>query len=119
MAEIVQLQNSGSKSGSSRNRYAPAIVIVILLALLAAIAPSLVKYRSAPATLVADLQAMSAPKPQAPTTDMKHRVWVNRRSGLYYCRDSRFYGKMHPGISLHQESALLKGFRPAGGDKCP
>ncbi|MGA8182553.1 MAG: hypothetical protein WB819_02790 [Terriglobia bacterium] len=119
MAEIVQLSQSGSPNGSSRNRYAPAILFVVLLVVLAAIAPFLVKYRDAPATLVAELQAMSAPKPQAPTTNMKHSVWVNRRSGLYYCRDSKFYGKMHPGISLHQESALLKGFRPAAGDKCP
>ncbi|HET7101424.1 MAG TPA: hypothetical protein VFJ52_09765 [Terriglobia bacterium] len=119
MAEIVQLSQSGRSNGSSRSRYAPAILIVVLLAVLAAIAPFLVKYRDAPATLVADLQAMSAPRPQAPTTDMQHSVWVNRRSGLYYCRESKFYGKMQPGIPLQQGSALLKGFRPAGGEKCP
>ena len=119
MAEIVKISQSESSNRSSRNRYGPAITIVLLLAALAALAPSLVKYRDAPAAVVAKLQAMSAPPPPAPTTNMGHRVWVNPRSGLYYCRDSKFYGKLHPGISLRQESALLKGFRPAEGQKCP
>jgi hypothetical protein len=119
MAEILKISYSASSNKSSRNRFAPAITIVLLLAALAALAPSLVKYRDAPAAMVAKLQAMSAPPPQAPATDMEHRVWVNRRSGLYYCRESKFYGKMHPGISVRQESALLKGFRPAEGQKCP
>jgi len=118
MAEIVKLSQSGKPNGS-RSRFGPTIFIVVLLVVLAVLAPFLAKYRNAPAALVAKLQAMSAPAPPAPTTNMKHRVWVNRRSGLYYCRDSRFYGKMHPGISLRQESALLKGFRPATGQKCP
>lgn len=119
MAEIVRLSHSGKPNGSSRNRFLPAIVIIVLLVALAAVAPFLVKYRGMPATIVAKVQAMSAPQPQAPATDMKHRVWVNRRSGLYYCRDSKFYGKMHPGVSMRQESALLKGFRPAEGRECP
>jgi hypothetical protein len=118
MAEIVKISNPGGPS-SSRSRLGPTIAIVVLLTVLAATAPFLVKYRNAPAVLVAKLQAMSAPPPPAPTTDMKHRVWVNSRSGLYYCRESRFYGKMHPGISMLQESALLKGFRPAVGQECP
>lgn len=92
--------------------------MVVLLAVLAATAPLLVKYRNAPAILVAKMQAMTAPPPPAPTTNMKHTVWVNNRSGLYYCRESRFYGKMHPGTSMLQESALLKGFRPAAGQEC-
>ena len=119
MAEIVRLSQSGSGKGPSHNRFLPAIVIIVLLVALAALAPFLVKYRGMPATVVAKVQAMTAPQPQAPTTDMKHRVWVNKRSGLYYCRESKFYGKMHPGVSMRQESALLKGFRPAEGSKCP
>ena len=118
MAEIVRLSQPGGPN-RSRNRLGPTIFIVVLLAVLAAAAPFLVQYRSAPATLVAKLQAMTAPQPAPPTTDMKHSVWVNRRSGLYYCRESKFYGKMRPGVSMRQESALLKGFRPAEGQKCP
>ena len=119
MAEIVKLSQSGRSAASSRSRLAPTIAVILLLAVLAAIAPLLVKYRNVPAELVAKVQEMSAPTPAPPATDMKHRVWVNRRSGLYYCRSSKFYGKMHPGLSMRQESALLKGFRPADGQKCP
>lgn len=118
MAEIVNISQPGG-SNRPRSRWGPTIAIVLLLAVLAATAPFLVKYRNAPAVLVAKLQAMTATPPAAPTTDMKHKVWVNRRSGLYYCRESRFYGKMHPGTSMLQESALLNGFRPAEGQECP
>ncbi|HKT12199.1 MAG TPA: hypothetical protein VJW77_10290 [Terriglobia bacterium] len=117
MAEIVHVSQPGGPHGS-RSRLGTAIVIVVFLAVLAAAAPFLVKYRDAPAVVVEKLQAMSAPPPPPPTTDMKHEVWVNRRSGFYYCRDSKFYGKMSPGISMRQESALLEGFRPAEGQKC-
>ena len=118
MAEIVRISQSGGPN-RSRSRLGPTIVIVVFLAVLAAAAPFLVKYRSAPAVLVAKVQEMTAPQPAPPATEMKHDVWVNRRSGLYYCRESRFYGKMRPGITMRQESALLKGFRPAEGQKCP
>jgi len=118
MAEIVKISQSGGPN-RSRGRLGPTIVIVIILAVLAAAAPFLVKYRNAPASVVSKLEAMTAPQPAPPATDMKHRVWVNRRSGFYYCRDSKFYGRMYPGVSMRQESALLKGFRPAEGQKCP
>jgi hypothetical protein len=92
---------------------------LILLALLAVMAPFLAKHRDAPQEWVARLEAMSQSQPQSPERDMKHDVWVNRRSGFYYCRDSRLYGRMRPGIPMRQESALLKGFRPAQGQECP
>jgi hypothetical protein len=81
-------------------------------------APLLAKYRGAPQIWVQKLEAMSQNQPAAPANNMKHVVWVNRRSGLYYCRDSKFYGKMRPGASMLQDSALLKGFRPAQGQAC-
>jgi hypothetical protein len=118
MAEIVKISHSDG-TRRARGRLGPTIAIVVLLAALAATAPFLVKYRNAPAVLVAKLQAMAAPPPAAPTTYMKHRVWVNRRSGLYYCRESKFYGRMRPGTTMLQESALMKGFRPAEGQECP
>ncbi|HEX5412689.1 MAG TPA: hypothetical protein VFZ27_12645 [Terriglobia bacterium] len=81
-------------------------------------APLLAKYRGAPQIWVQKLEAMSQNRPAVPATNTQHVVWVNRRSGLYYCRDSKFYGKMRPGASMLQDSALLKGFRPAQGQAC-
>lgn len=95
------------------------MIIITFLVLLVVIAPLLAKYRGVPEALVAELQKMNEERSQAPQLDMKHSVWVNERSGLYYCRASRFYGRMSPGRYMRQESALLKGFRPAGGDACP
>ena len=103
----------------SRNRVGPAVVMVVFLAALVMLAPLLAKYRNSPKVLVSKLQKMSAPEPKKPVVDMKHLVWVNRRSGLYYCHNSRFYGRMHPGFTMRQESALLKGFRPGDGQMCP
>jgi Flp pilus assembly pilin Flp len=39
------------------------------------------------------------------------RVWVNTRSGFYYCPGSRFYGILRPGEVMTQDEALRKGFR--------
>jgi hypothetical protein len=117
MAEIIKLAPSGK--GSSRHRFAPAVITIVFLVLLAIMAPLLAKYRDAPEVWVAKLEAMSQSQPNVPTMDMKHDVWVNKRSGLYYCHDSKFFGRMRPGINMRQESALLKGFRPAQGQMCP
>lgn len=119
MAEILKIARPGRSGKSARSRFATTVMIVLLLVIVAALAPLLAKYRSAPEVWVAKLQAMSQDQPVAPTMDMKHSVWVNRRSGLYYCHDSKFYGKMLPGASMQQDTALQKGFRPAQGQACP
>jgi hypothetical protein len=103
----------------SRSRAAPTIITIVILGLLVIIAPLLAKYRSAPAEWVGKLEAMSADQSRAPSVDLKHSVWVNRRSGLYYCRTSKYYGKMFPGFAISQGDALQKGYRPAQGDACP
>jgi hypothetical protein len=41
------------------------------------------------------------------------RVWVYKKSGLYFCSDSTFYGKLKPGFYLVQEKALQSGYQPA------
>jgi hypothetical protein len=103
----------------SRNRAAPAILIIFLLALLAVMAPVLAKLHNDPEAWVAKIQVLSASPPAAPHLDLKHGVWVNRRSGFYYCHQSRFYGRMHPGEFMRQGKALEKGYRPAQGQLCP
>jgi hypothetical protein len=118
MAEILKIAPSGRGGKSFRSRIAPAVTIVLLLIFLAVMAPLLAKYRNAPQVWVEKLEAMSQNQPSAPTTNMNHDVWVNRRSGFYYCHESTFYGKMRPGESMREESALLRGFRPAQGQAC-
>jgi hypothetical protein len=40
-------------------------------------------------------------------------VWVYKNSGLYFCSDSTFYGKLKPGFYMVQEKALQTGYQPA------
>ena len=46
------------------------------------------------------------------------KVWVHKKTGLYFCPDSKPYGKAKPGVYMTQEKALGRGYRPAGGDPC-
>jgi hypothetical protein len=46
------------------------------------------------------------------------RVWVQKRSGIYYCHDSELYGKSNPGFFLNQGEALQQGYRPSNGVPC-
>jgi hypothetical protein len=115
MAEIVKIAAPGRSRSS---RLATAVVIILFLVILAAMAPLLAKYRGMPQVWVEKLEAMNQSQPAAPATHVKQTVWVNRRSGLYYCPDSKFYGKMRPGSIMPQEAALLKGFRPGDGQAC-
>lgn len=42
------------------------------------------------------------------------RIWASKRSGLYYCPDSKLYGKLRPGVYMSQGEALQSGYQPAG-----
>ncbi len=46
------------------------------------------------------------------------KVWTYKKTGLYYCPDSKLYGKLKPGVYMTQEKALERGYRPAGQDPC-
>jgi|SRR5215467_6651038 len=46
------------------------------------------------------------------------KVWTYKKTGLYYCPDSKHYGKLKPGIYMTQEEALERGYRPAGQNRC-
>jgi hypothetical protein len=52
----------------------------------------------------------------AASTNIK--VWTYKKTGLYYCPDSKLYGKVKPGVYMTQEKALERGYRPAGQDPC-
>jgi hypothetical protein len=46
------------------------------------------------------------------------KVWVYKKTGLYFCPDSKLYGKVKPGVYMTQEKALGRGYRPAGQYPC-
>jgi hypothetical protein len=46
------------------------------------------------------------------------RVWVFKKTGLYYCPDSRYYGKLKPGFYMTQEQAIGHGYQPVAQDPC-
>ncbi len=46
------------------------------------------------------------------------KVWVNKHSGLYYCPQSEFYGKVKPGFYVTQQEAVQSGYRPATPEAC-
>ena len=46
------------------------------------------------------------------------KVWTYKKTGWYYCPDSRFYGKLKPGKYMTQDDALERGYRPAAQESC-
>jgi hypothetical protein len=46
------------------------------------------------------------------------KVWTYKKTGVYYCPDSKLYGKVKPGNYMTQEKALERGYRPAGQEPC-
>ena len=46
------------------------------------------------------------------------KVWTYKKTGLYYCPNSKLYGRVKPGVYMTQEKALERGYRPAGQDPC-
>ena len=103
---------------ASRSRVMPIVAVIVGLAFLVIMAPFLARHRGEPAVVLAKIQKISMTHPETPVSDMKHSVWVNRRSGLYYCHSSKFYGRIGPGEYMRQGNALQRGFRPAEGNAC-
>ncbi len=51
-------------------------------------------------------------------SNRKVKVWVNTRSGFYYCRGTRWYGKIKPGAYMTQDDALQRGYRSVSSEVC-
>lgn len=45
-------------------------------------------------------------------------VWVNTKSGVYHCPNTRWYGNTKNGQYMTQKEAQSKGYRPAHGTLC-
>ncbi len=82
-----------------------------LLLLICIVLPSLMeRWRS-----VGRIAGLQTPVVSAATL---FRVWTVKKTGWYYCPDSKLYGKFKPGIYMTEEDALERGYRPAGGYAC-
>jgi hypothetical protein len=46
------------------------------------------------------------------------KVWVNKRSGLYYCPQAESYGKVKPGFYATEREAVQSGYQPAAREAC-
>ena len=64
------------------------------------------------------VERVPLPKPETVNATTTVRVWVYRKTGLYYCPDSTVYGKFKPGVYMTQEKALESGYRPAAQEPC-
>jgi hypothetical protein len=82
------------------------IVGLLILVLIFALNPGMVR------------RLMPSPAEAAPDTRRELKVWVNKRSGFYYCPSSHAYGRLKPGQFMTQDRALQIGFRPAPHVPC-
>ena len=71
-----------------------------------------------PALNLPSISELFRPVTKANTEKSPTKIWVNQRSGLYYCPDSKLYGKVTPGVYMLESNALENGYRPAGNEKC-
>ena len=62
----------------------------------------------------------SKPSIGIPSTpaDSAANVWVNLASGIYFCPDSKYFGKTKHGKYLSESAAKTAKYRPAGGTGC-
>jgi hypothetical protein len=47
------------------------------------------------------------------------KVWVNTRSGFYYCPGVNAYGRLKPGVYMNEQEAVEKGYQPSSRRTCP
>ena len=52
-------------------------------------------------------------------TSGRVRVWVNSRSGFYYCPGTQFYGRLQPGKYMTETDARQFGYQPSTAATCP
>ena len=93
---------------SSRNRlfFFPIIFLVVGLVVIY------------PALHLPSLSLLLQPTPKASSTKSSVKIWANQRSGLYYCPDSKLYGKLTPGVYMSQSEAIQNGYQPAANQAC-
>jgi len=94
-------------SASRRTRI--SVILVLLVISMVVLYPLLKKWLPAPLRSV---------PPTETSASRKVKVWTVKQTGLYYCPESKLYGKVESGVLMTQEKALEGGYRPAGGETC-
>lgn len=61
---------------------------------------------------------MSSGEPSVSAGNLNITVWVNTKSGVYHCSNSRWYGNTKNGKYVTQKEAHAEGYRPAYGIVC-
>ena len=64
------------------------------------------------------LSGLFQPTPKVTSEKPAVKIWANKRSGLYYCPDSKLYGKLTPGTYMSQSEAIKNGYQPATNQEC-
>ena len=64
------------------------------------------------------LSVLFQPSPKVTGDKPSVKIWANQRSGLYYCPDSKLYGKLTPGTYMSQSEAIQNGYQPAAKEEC-
>jgi hypothetical protein len=71
-----------------------------------------------PALHLPSLGQLFQPTPTAGRPKPAVKIWATRRTGFYYCPDSKFYGKLTPGVYMSQSEAIQSGYQPAANQTC-
>ena len=64
------------------------------------------------------LAANTGPRRSSLSASTGVRVWVNTRSGVYHCPDSRYYGATKQGRYMTEVDAQANRYRPAYNRAC-
>ena len=93
---------------SSRNRtfFLPLVLLIVGLVVLY------------PILNLPSLSQLFQPTPKVSSEKATVKIWANRRSGLYYCPDSQFYGKITPGVYMSKPEAIQNGYQPGANQAC-
>jgi hypothetical protein len=63
-------------------------------------------------------RSSSTPAKHLTSSDSASKVWVNRKSHVYHCPGTRYYGTTKTGEFMLESDAIASGNRPAYGRSC-
>ena len=73
---------------------------------------------SVPSALLYAPKKSSPRSIKKPPKNVVRKVWVNTKSHVYHCSESRWYGKTKHGKYLNEVAAIKIGNRPSQGSYC-